>query len=73
MKARSAKDLEVYQKAYSLSMQIFRLSKDWSVEERYTTNVQDRQLFDNVSDQRERTIANRTVARYGWRPSRPMH
>jgi len=40
MKARSAKDLEVYMKAYALSMDIFRLSKAWPAEERYSLTDQ---------------------------------
>ena len=31
----SAKDLIVYQKAYSLAMEIYRISKDWPPEEKY--------------------------------------
>ena len=34
--AKSAKDLSVYQAAYALAMEIFRISKDWPVEERYS-------------------------------------
>jgi len=34
--ARSAKELKVYQAAYALAMEIFRLSKDWPVEEKYS-------------------------------------
>ena len=33
---RAATDLIVYQKAYALAMEIFRLSKDWPVEEKYS-------------------------------------
>jgi four helix bundle protein len=32
----SAKDLRVYQKAYALAMEIFRLSKNWPLEEKYS-------------------------------------
>ena len=35
MRIYSAKDLEVYRKAYSLAMQIFELSKKFPKEERY--------------------------------------
>jgi hypothetical protein len=34
--ARSAKELKVYQAAYALAMEIFRLSKDRPVEEKYS-------------------------------------
>ncbi len=36
MQINSAKDLEVYKKAYSVSMEIFQLSKSWPVEEKYS-------------------------------------
>ncbi len=36
MQISSAKDLRVYQLAYELAMQIFRLSKTWPPEERYS-------------------------------------
>ena len=36
MMIRSAKDLDVYKKAYSLSMEIYRQSKSWPVDERYS-------------------------------------
>ena len=32
----AAKDLRVYQKAYALAMEIFRLSKRWSSEEKFS-------------------------------------
>lgn len=35
MKISSAKDLHVYQKAFALSMEAFRLSKEWPGEERF--------------------------------------
>jgi len=34
MQINSAKDLEVYKKAYLVSMEIFRLSKSWPAEEK---------------------------------------
>ena len=37
---RSAKDLEVYQIAYSLSMEVFRLSKKFPTEEKYALTSQ---------------------------------
>ena len=36
MRINSAKDLEVYKRAYALSMDIFNLSKSWPTEERYS-------------------------------------
>ena len=36
MQINSAKDLNVYKKAYSLSMEIFRASRGWPSEERYS-------------------------------------
>jgi len=33
---KSAKDLKVYRKAYKLAMEIFQLSKEWPLEERYS-------------------------------------
>jgi len=39
---RGAKDLLVYQKAYALAMEIFRFSKAWPTEEKYSLNDQTR-------------------------------
>lgn len=36
MQINSAKDLEVYKKAYALSMAIFHLSKEWPRDEKYS-------------------------------------
>lgn len=36
MQINSAKDLEVYKKAYAVSMEIFELSKSWPAEEKYS-------------------------------------
>jgi len=36
MKINSAKDLDVYKQAYALAMDIFRLSKCWPSEEKYS-------------------------------------
>jgi len=36
MQINSAKDLEVYKKAYALSMAIFHLSKEWPKDEKYS-------------------------------------
>jgi len=36
MRINSAKDLDVYKKAYALSMSIFHLSKEWPKDEKYS-------------------------------------
>jgi four helix bundle protein len=36
MRIKSAKDLEVYKKTYAVSMEIFRLSRAWPREEKYS-------------------------------------
>jgi len=36
MRIRSPKDLIVYQKAYALAMEIYRISKDWPSEEKFS-------------------------------------
>jgi len=48
MVAKSAKDLKVYQKAYSLAMRIFELSKRWPNEERYSLVDQTRRSSRSV-------------------------
>lgn len=45
---RSAKDLDVYKKAYGLSMKIFHLSKGWPSEERYSLTDQIRRSSRSV-------------------------
>jgi len=45
---RSAKDLDVYQPAYKLSMEIFEISKKWPVEERYSLTDQIRRSSRSV-------------------------
>ena len=47
----SAKDLRVYQKAYALAMEIFRLSKKWPSEEKYS-------LTDQISRSSRSVCAN---------------
>jgi four helix bundle protein len=37
---RSAKELKVYQMAYALAMEIFRLSKAWPADEKYSLTDQ---------------------------------
>ena len=48
---KSAKDLDVYQMAYGLSMEVFRQSKGWPKEERYS-------LTDQVRRASRSTCAN---------------
>jgi len=45
---RGAKDLLVYQKAYALAMEIFRLSKSWPPEEKYSLTDQIRRASRSV-------------------------
>lgn len=40
MRIGSAKELKVYQMAYALAMEIFRLSKFWPAEEKYSLTDQ---------------------------------
>ncbi len=48
MQINSAKDLEVYKKAYSLAMQIFEISKGFPKEERYSLTDQIRRSSRSV-------------------------
>ena len=48
MKIKSAKDLKVYKKAYSLAMEIYRLSKSWPSEEKYSLTDQIRRASRSV-------------------------
>ena len=48
MRINSAKDLNVYKKAYALSMEIFKLSRSWPVEERYSLTDQIRRSSRSV-------------------------
>ena len=48
MVAKSAKDLNVYQKAYSLAMEIFNISKTWPREEKYSLTNQIRRSSRSV-------------------------
>ena len=45
---KSAKDLDVYQLAYEISMEIFRSSKKWPAEERYSLTDQIRRSSRSV-------------------------
>jgi four helix bundle protein len=49
MLIRSAKELEVYRKAYELAMQIFRVSKRFPAEERYALTSQIRRSSRSVN------------------------
>lgn len=48
MQINSAKDLNVYKKAYELSMEVFRLSKSWPPGERYSLTDQIRRSSRSV-------------------------
>jgi len=48
MRINSAKDLKVYKKAYALAMDIFQISKDWPLEERYALTGQIRRSARSV-------------------------
>ena len=48
MRINSAKDLDVYKKAYALSMGIFHLSKSWPAEEKYSLTDQIRRSSRSV-------------------------
>ena len=48
MQLNSAKELEVYKKAYALSMDIFQVSKQWPMEERYALTDQIRRSSRSV-------------------------
>jgi len=49
MRINSAKDLDVYRKAYTLAMEIFAASKAFPVEERYALTGQIRRSSRSVS------------------------
>ncbi len=48
MKINSAKELTVYKEAYSLAMEIFEISKDFPVEEKYSLTDQIRRASRSV-------------------------
>ncbi len=61
----SAKDLHVYQLAYSLAMLIFRLSRGWPKEERYSLTDQIRRSSRSVcANLREAWAKRRYVAHF---------
>jgi len=67
MKIRSHKELEVYQIAFEAAMQIFKISKSFPKEERYS-------LTDQISDRQGRFVqiwlklfANENIQTLLWR------
>ncbi len=48
MRINSAKELNVYKKAYGLSMEIFKLSRSWPAEEKYSLTDQIRRSSRSV-------------------------
>lgn len=48
MEIRSAEDLKVYQKAFQLAMDIYRISRDWPSEEKYSLTDQIRRASRSV-------------------------
>lgn len=48
MQINSAKDLNVYQEAYALAMDIFQISKNWPPEEKYSLTDQIRRASRSV-------------------------
>lgn len=48
MKINSAKELQVYQEAYALAMEIFEISKSWPAEEKYSLTDQIRRASRSV-------------------------
>jgi len=65
MRINSAKDLDVYKKAYALSMDIFHLSKSWPAEEKYSLSDQIRRSSRSVcSNLREAWAKRRYEAHF---------
>ena len=60
--AKSAKDLKVYQAAYTLAMEIFKLSKAWPAEERYSLTDQIRRSSRSVCSNLREVWAKRRYA-----------
>ena len=69
MKIDSAKDLDVYKLAYELSMAIFRLSKAWPMDEKYSLTSQIRRSSRSVcANLREAWLpARRAILQLGER------
>lgn len=65
MQIKSAKDLLVYQKAYHLAMEIFRISQTWPSKERYSLTDQIRRSSRSVcANLREAWSKRRYEARF---------
>ncbi len=64
MRIYSAKDLEVYKKAYTVSMEIFQLSKSWPSEERYALVDQVRRSSRSVCSNLREAWVKRRYERY---------
>ena len=64
MKIESAKDLEAYQMAYALAMEIFHLSKDFPSEEKYALTSQIRRSSRSVSMNLREAWAKRRYEAY---------
>ena len=65
MQINSAKDLEVYKKAYAVSMEIFRLSRSWPADEKYSLTDQVRRTSRSVcSNLREAWAKRRYEAHF---------
>ena len=62
MQINSAKDLRVYQKAYALAMEIFRLSKKWPSEEKFSLTDQIRRSSRSVCANLREAWAKRRYA-----------
>ena len=56
---RSAKDLRVYKKAYTLAMEIFNISKQWPAEEKYSLTDQIRRSSRSVCSNLRESWAKR--------------
>jgi len=65
MLIKSAKDLEVYREAYALAMEIYRISRTWPPEERYSLTDQIRRASRSVcSNLREAWAKRRYEAHF---------
>jgi four helix bundle protein len=65
VRINSAKDLDIYRKAYALSMDIFRLSKSWPSDEKYSLADQIRRSSRSVcSNLREAWAKRRYEAHF---------
>ncbi|PKN25635.1 MAG: diversity-generating retroelement protein bAvd family protein [Deltaproteobacteria bacterium HGW-Deltaproteobacteria-21] len=65
MQIKSAKDLNVYKRAYALAMEIYEISKHWPLEERYSLTDQIRKASRSVcSNLREAWAKRRYEAHF---------